>query len=100
MFSLKALRFFEQAAPKLPTPTFAPRPHLSSASANSELPAAANWPEIERRASEERRASDRREQQHATFLDTRKRQGRRRSSGRRQDDSSASKHTMPISILG
>jgi hypothetical protein len=100
MFSLKALRFFEQAAPKLPTPPLARRPRLASDAADSNVATERVWPEVERRNNSERRVSDRREQQHASFLDTRKRQGRRRSSGRRQDDTNAGKRAMPISVLG
>ncbi|MFZ6750192.1 hypothetical protein [Undibacterium sp. Ren11W] len=100
MFSLQALRFFEQAAPKLPNSPVPQRQRLTSSASEPDQVAERSLPEVERRYREERRASDRREQKHATFLDTRKRQGRRCSNGRRQDDSNVGKRTKTISVLG
>ena len=98
MFSLKALRFYEQP----PAPQYSPPTKQASLrpDASESAEQESTWSQIERRTIENRRVIERREQQHATFLDTRKIQGRRRSTGRRATDKEIINERLPISIKG
>lgn len=98
MLPLKVSYLFEQLAqPQRAAPVVVARPRQVNDEGNEH---ALRWSQQERREIESRRASERREQQHATFLDTRKNQGRRRSAGRRVTDQRDPAIHIPIFLKG